>query len=195
MTTTELSKTQLATILSALDGEPRKPANREAALKAIARSAERLGLTAEAVLAAAPGLLDGRLDAEAWRAGLTAEEAAQPAAAVPQAAEEQVAAQAADTYAEGEQEAVQAPTTAVAEPPTETQPGARRPRAGSKEALVVSMLQRPEGATIEQIMAATGWQRHTVRGAFSGALKKKLGLQVSSAKEEGGERVYRIQPA
>jgi hypothetical protein len=56
---TDLSKSQLATILSALDGERRSPANRDAALKAIGRSAERLGLTAEAVLAAA-GLLDGR---------------------------------------------------------------------------------------------------------------------------------------
>ena len=68
---TDLSKTQLATILSALDGERRSPANQDAALKAIGKSAERLGLTAEAVLAAAPGLLDGRLDAEAWRAQLT----------------------------------------------------------------------------------------------------------------------------
>ena len=68
---TDLSKTQLATILSALDGERRSPANRDAALKAIGRSAERLGLTTEAVLAAAPGLLDGRLDADAWRTQLT----------------------------------------------------------------------------------------------------------------------------
>ena len=68
---TDLSKTQLATILSALDGERRSPANKDAALKAIGRSAERLGLTTEAVLAAAPGLLDGRLDADAWRAQLT----------------------------------------------------------------------------------------------------------------------------
>jgi hypothetical protein len=67
---TDLSKTQLATILSALDGERRRPANRDAALKAIGKSAERLGLTTEAVLAAAAGLLDGRLDAEAWRAQL-----------------------------------------------------------------------------------------------------------------------------
>ena len=56
---TDLSKTQLATILSALDGKRRSPANKDAALKAIGRSAEHLGLTAEVVLAAAPGLLDG----------------------------------------------------------------------------------------------------------------------------------------
>ena len=53
------------------------------------------------------------------------------------------------------------------------------------------MLRRKEGATIAQIVAATGWQPHTVRGAFAGALKKKLGLTVTSEKVEGGERVYR----
>jgi hypothetical protein len=54
------------------------------------------------------------------------------------------------------------------------------------------MLERPEGATIEQIVAATGWQPHTVRGAFAGALKKRLGLEVSSEKVESRGRVYRI---
>ena len=57
------------------------------------------------------------------------------------------------------------------------------------------MLRRPEGATVDEVARATGWQRHTVRGVFLGALKKKLGLSVASAKEERG-RVYRIaEPA
>jgi hypothetical protein len=195
MTTTELSKAQLVTILSALDGEPRKPANKEAALKAIAKSAEQLGLTAEAVLATAPGLLDGQLEAEAWRAELTRQDAAQPATEPPQAAEEQEPAQQADAPAESAGAATEAPDMPVEVLPADAQPRVRRPREGSKEALVVSLLQRPEGATIEQIAATTGWQRHTVRGAFAGALKKKLGLEVTSSKVEGGERVYRIQPA
>jgi hypothetical protein len=54
------------------------------------------------------------------------------------------------------------------------------------------MLKRPEGATIEQIVAATGWQPHTVRGAFAGALKKRLGITVNSEKVDGRGRVYRI---
>jgi hypothetical protein len=66
------------------------------------------------------------------------------------------------------------------------------PRESTKEATVIEMLRRSEGATIAQIMAATGWQAHTIRGAFAGALKKKRGLTVTSAKAEGGERVYRI---
>jgi Protein of unknown function (DUF3489) len=74
------------------------------------------------------------------------------------------------------------------------QPGQSRqgPRESTKEALLIEMLRRPEGATIAQIMAATGWQAHTVRGAFAGALKKKRGLSVTSAKAQGGERIYRL---
>ena len=62
---------------------------------------------------------------------------------------------------------------------------------GSKQDAVIAMLRRPEGATVNEVASATGWQRHTVRGVFSGTLKKKLGLSIASAKEERG-RVYRI---
>ena len=68
----------------------------------------------------------------------------------------------------------------------------RQQREGSRQALVIGMLRRPEGATIAQIMAATGWLAHTVRGAFAGALKKKLGLTVTSERADGGDRVYRL---
>ena len=65
-------------------------------------------------------------------------------------------------------------------------------REGTKQALLVGMLGRAEGATIDEIVAATGWQPHTVRGAFAGALKKRLGLTIASEKVEGRGRVYRI---
>ena len=55
------------------------------------------------------------------------------------------------------------------------------------------MLKRAEGATIAQIVEATGWQSHTVRGALAGTLKKRLGLSVTSEKVEGRGRVYRIE--
>ncbi len=61
--------------------------------------------------------------------------------------------------------------------------------------MLIAMLQTPEGATMEAIIAATGWQAHTARGVISGALKKKLGLVVLSVKEEGRGLVYRIGPA
>ena len=76
-------------------------------------------------------------------------------------------------------------------PDPESQPDAKRP---SKQDEVIAMLRRAEGATVDEVARATGWQRHTVRGLFSGTLKKKLGLTIASAKEERG-RVYRTNGA
>lgn len=67
-----------------------------------------------------------------------------------------------------------------------------RTRDNSKQAEVIRMLRRPEGATIGEICSVTGWQAHTVRGTFAGAFKKKLGLTILSDKPQGGERIYRI---
>ena len=67
-----------------------------------------------------------------------------------------------------------------------------RTRENSKQAQVIAMLQRPEGATIAQICEATGWQAHTVRGTFAGAFTKKLGLAITSTKVSGGDRIYTI---
>jgi hypothetical protein len=76
------------------------------------------------------------------------------------------------------------------------------PRAGTKQAQLIALLERPEGATVEQIAATTGWQHHTIRGAISGALKKKLGLNVEATRTrevgpnksgaKGSSTVYRI---
>lgn len=65
-------------------------------------------------------------------------------------------------------------------------------RPGTKLAALVMALRRPQGATALQLMLATGWQPHTVRGAISGMLRKKLGLNVVLAHNESGERVYRV---
>jgi hypothetical protein len=82
---------------------------------------------------------------------------------------------------------------------------AARPRAarqGTKQAQMIELLKRPEGATVEQIAEATGWQHHTVRGAISGALKKRLGLTIEATRTRepgpnktgarGSTTVYRI---
>ena len=68
-------------------------------------------------------------------------------------------------------------------------------REGTKQATLIAMLRAPDGATIAEIMDATGWQSHTVRGAMSGALKKKLGLEVTSEKVEDRGRVYKLPAA
>lgn len=65
-------------------------------------------------------------------------------------------------------------------------------RAGTKQSQIIALLQRPEGAAIREIAAETGWQAHTIRGAISGALKKKLGLPVTAEKLPGRGTVYRI---
>ena len=70
------------------------------------------------------------------------------------------------------------------EPPSDT-------KRSSKQHVVIAMLRRSEGATVDEVANATGWQRHTVRGVFSGTLKTKLGLTLASGQEERG-RVYRI---
>ncbi|MBI3674075.1 MAG: DUF3489 domain-containing protein [Rhizobiales bacterium] len=71
-------------------------------------------------------------------------------------------------------------------------PTGRKTREGTKQAELITMLKRSEGATIAEIVAATGWQAHTVRGAMAGALKKKLGLTITSEKITDRGRTYRI---
>ncbi len=69
---------------------------------------------------------------------------------------------------------------------------ANTPRAESKTAKVLEMIGGAKGATLAEIMKATGWQPHSVRGFISGALGKKMGLTVESTKNPTGERVYRL---
>ena len=69
---------------------------------------------------------------------------------------------------------------------------APKAREGSKKAIVLDMLKRPDGATLADIMSATGWQKHSVRGFLSGALGKKMGLTVESIKNPEGARSYRL---
>ena len=66
-------------------------------------------------------------------------------------------------------------------------------RDGSKTAKVLDLLKRPGGATSKELMKATGWQPHSVRGFLSGTVNKKMGLIVTSTKSEDGERTYSIK--
>jgi hypothetical protein len=79
-----------------------------------------------------------------------------------------------------------APTT---NPKKRKQPASK---SKTKLAQLEAMLRRPDGATVEQISKSLDWQTHSVRGAMSGALKKKQGLTITSEKTDDGRRVYRI---
>ena len=74
-----------------------------------------------------------------------------------------------------------------------TIPTERKIREGTKQALVIEMLRRPEGATIAEIVEATFWASHTTRGFLAGALKKKLGLVIESYKDDVRGRTYRVR--
>ena len=162
---TDLSKAQLNTILSALDDQPRNPNTKDAALRAIGRHAERLGLSVEDLLATTAGLLDGRLSVQAWRAEISERH------------DEVLPQPPAETL----------PDDAAPEPASdEAKP--RRQREGTKQARMIAMLKRPEGATVEQLAEALNWARHTCRGAMAGALKKKLGITITT------ERVRCVGP-
>jgi hypothetical protein len=65
-------------------------------------------------------------------------------------------------------------------------------RPGTKLAAIIEAMRNPGGATIAQMMAGTGWQAHTVRGAISGMIRKRLGYEVITEKGADGQRAYRI---
>ena len=67
-------------------------------------------------------------------------------------------------------------------------------RDGSKAAKILDLLKRPYGATTRELLKATGWQPHSLRGFLSGTVGKKMGLAVTSSKSEDGERTYSIKP-
>jgi len=72
-------------------------------------------------------------------------------------------------------------------------PGSQGAREGSKKATILGLLRQPDGATLKDLMAATGWQAHSVRGFISGAIVRKMGLQVESQKRADGARAYAIK--
>ena len=86
--------------------------------------------------------------------------------------------------------AKKAPKSAKRAKPAKKESGARE---GSKTAQILGLLKRSGGATRAEIMKATGWQAHSVRGFISGTLGKRMGLTVTSAKGENGERTYSVK--
>jgi hypothetical protein len=78
------------------------------------------------------------------------------------------------------------------QPAPATAPRERKTREGTKQALVIEMLRRPEGASIAEIVEATNWASHTTRGFLAGSIKKKLGMAIESTKDDARGRIYRL---
>jgi hypothetical protein len=85
-----------------------------------------------------------------------------------------------------------APKTKVQRKAAKSEDATPTAREGSKKAVVIDLLKRPDGASLKDIMAATSWQPHSVRGFISGTLSKKMGLKVESTKRPDGERAYQL---
>ena len=135
--------------------------------------------------------------------GATTADADSPGDAPASATEADIPTTPAKRKGEGKADAGTTTAPAACEPEAGGEPSAKpTPRAGTKQARMIELLKRPEGATVEQIAEATGWQHHTIRGAISGALKKKLGLTVEATRTrevgphktgpKGSSTVYRI---
>ena len=84
------------------------------------------------------------------------------------------------------------PSKAKGKAATDGPTDAKESREGSKKAAILALLRKPDGATLKDLMAATGWQAHSVRGFISGAIVKKMGLKVESKKRDDGERTYSL---
>jgi hypothetical protein len=183
----KLSDTQLVILTAACQRPDRLVLPLPARLKGGAADKVVANLTAKGLVVE----VDARRGEPMWRetgdghgVTLVATEAALAVLGI----EPEIEATVAPTIAHDGAAAIAACTVAEAPKPAP----ARKTRPDSKQAQLVDMLKRPQGASVEELAAQFGWQPHTVRGAIAGALKKKLGLTVLSEKVEGRGRVYRI---
>lgn len=114
-----------------------------------------------------------------------------PAAEAPKATQKATAAKRARTGAPKKAKAGKKASPAKKAPKSAAR--AKGAKDGSKAGKVLDLLKRPDGATAKELMKATGWQPHSIRGFLSGTVSKKMGLAVTSTKGEDGERTYSIK--
>ena len=185
MTTIQLTATQTFVLQHALDHNNGRIDWFPESVKGGARKKVLDGLINRALIT--PSGDNWVVAAEGYDALGCARPGAEPVTPIPDIEADVAAAEA--SWAQAQEVEPQAAATVVTVVATEQK---TRTREHSKQATVISMLKRPEGATIAQICEATSWQAHTVRGTFAGAFKKKLGLSITSDKTQGGERTYRM---
>jgi uncharacterized protein DUF3489 len=99
---------------------------------------------------------------------------------------------AAPAHDAGTRRAAKKTSTKKAKASKKARPDAKGVHEGSKTAIILDLIRRPKGATLEELMAAADWQAHSVRGFLSAVVGKKMGLKLESSKRDDGHRVYRI---
>jgi hypothetical protein len=92
----------------------------------------------------------------------------------------------------GKGRAAKKKATRKAKAPKKARPDAKGVREGSKTAIILDLIRRPKGATLKELMAAAGWQVHSIRGFLSAVVGKKMRLKLESSKREDGKRVYQL---
>lgn len=182
-----VSKRQVVALWEALTGSTMNPAGVDAGWQRLLKSASRRwGCSAEEAGAHLErAIAEAGTEAAAGEVIERARGYATPAQATPPESE---------TPPQVDEIPEPAPKSSTSPPPAHPPIRSRpiRHREGTKEETVIALLRRPEGADVHELMQATGWQRHTVRGALSGSLTRKRGLRVVGTRE--GERyVYRIK--
>jgi hypothetical protein len=190
MTTIQLTTTQTLVLQHALDHNDGRIDWFPESVKGGARKKVLDGLFNRALITSDGGI-NWFVAAEGYDALGCARPGAEPVTPIPNIEADVAAAEASWTQPQEVEPATAATATATTTMTVVATEQKTRTRENSKQATVISMLKRPEGATIAQICEATSWQAHTVRGTFAGAFKKKLGLTITSDKTEGGARTYR----
>ena len=86
-----------------------------------------------------------------------------------------------------------APTRQTKRSDNQSSPPTVYPRPGTKAALILGCLKRPKGATLKELVTATGWQPHSIRGFLSAIVSGKMGLKIKSTKHASSDRRYSIK--
>lgn len=195
MTKTEYTLRELTEILSSLSGRQRRPMSRASAIRAIGKLAVEYGRTADDAFAEAKCVLGDKgfprfvVEWEKPEASVhTQDDALVDKIVQIKTRDDEAAVEDGDPVPTNSIEFENSDRAAANEA---TWP-APKTRANTKQARLIEMLRRPDGASIDEIAETLAWEKHTVRGVISGALKKKLGLAITSGKIEGRGTVYHL---
>jgi hypothetical protein len=187
--TQQPKRADLTKILVAISGNPkRNPSSATAAMGAIGREADRLGLTNDQIFTAAPELLNGKIQPEGFVA-FAATQGNPPQVEAPKRRRHAPAAAAAKTVPEADSTPKAAIKAAAANGEAKT---IKPPRPGTKTAIMIEMLTTDGGATVPMMAQRLGWNPAMVRSYINETMRRRRGLNVETIRETGQDTTYRI---